>query len=1394
MKTPTLLRFGIVAALLGMGLGLQGEAEALTNLADQPVFATSNVPGNLALALSVEWPTASRTAHTATYSSASTYLGYFDPNKCYTYVANTGVNPAVPVTLPLTTGKGDLGQFNPTGVAVSRRCTGTTLNGMWSGNFLNWAATATIDPFRWAMTGGRRVIDTATDTVLEKGWHSGQGLFPDRTVPASEIAGATPFLNATGLTVSINGRGFAMQTTTTGSGLKGEYFNNMTLSGSPVLTIPSDSAFNDWGTGSPGTGVNADRFSARYSGTFVAPTTGLYTFKVRADDGVRLSVNGTLLINQFRDQSPTDYTATVYLTANQSFDLLVEYYENSGGAVLQLSWAKPLGLYEVFTDSVGSPTNTYTMRNKVCDPSAPGGVESNCKQYGSNWKPEGLMQQYASRMRFSAFGYLNESGNGRDGGVMRARQKFVGPTQPVPGLPDITNTEGEWSSTTGVYVRNPNATDATATSGSGVTISDSGVINYLNKFGQLLPGNYKDNDPVGELYYAALRYYRNLGNVPEWSSLSNTTATRAKQLDGFPVITNWDDPIQYSCQRNFVLGIGDIYTHADKNVPGNTNTANEPTLPSAVANDTTVNAVTATNKVGQLQGMGNDLGTRTNVSSNCCSDNSARMAGLAYDANTKDIRPDVAAQANTIGKQTVQTYWVDVLEQDFQSNNQFYLAAKFGGMKVPSDFDPYTFSGTIPMTWWSTNGETLTDTRPSPNVVQDRPDNYFTAGRPDTMVDGLTRAFASIANAIKAFTTSFSVSTAQVASTGSASYASQYDSNGWTGVLTGNRISFATDGTPTSTQVWSTATTLETQLAGTGWDTNRRVVTWTGSAAVPFRAADLPAPMRNPAGPLNTPWDTSSDAEAFVNYLRGDRSNEKSSTNSTRPYRQRLALLGDIVNSKVTPVAAPSMRFSEAINPGYASFKTTWTNRPTMVYVGANDGMMHAFNGALTGTTAGTEQFAYVPSAVISGPSSPATPALNGLAQLGNPNYEHRYYVDATPLAFDIDFNNAGGTFTSTSAATSDWRTVVIGGLGKGGKSFYAIDVTNPAGMTTEAIVKTKVLWEFTDNTMGFSFGAPLVVKTAKYGWVVVFTSGYNNSDGYGYVYFVNPRNGQLLEKVRTGVASDGLAQATAYIRDFTDGTADAVYAGDLNGQLWRFDVTAARGSSGSYPVPLRLATVADGSGNAQPITQQPLVEIDPVSRKRYVMFGTGKLLDTVDISSSAGQSFYAIIDGTATAFGTSTGLPAGVSYPVVRGNMTALSDTTLISGTANDFTNKVGWYLDLGTTSSIAWRSVANATSFNGIVSFASLLTTGNACSPSGQSRIYAVNFGTGKSVLTPIGTVSYVSNSAAITDLKFLSVDGRVRLVAGDVQGALRNIGVQTGGGTTVRLLNWREVPTVD
>ena len=194
----------------------------------------------------------------------------------------------------------------------------------------------------------------------------------------------------------------------------------------------------------------------------------------------------------------------------------------------------------------------------------------------------------------------------------------------------------------------------------------------------------------------------------------------------------------------------------------------------------------------------------------------------------------------------MQTYWLDVLEfATYVPNNQYYLAAKYGGFNVPSDFgDPYARVAPLQAAWWRTNTDTV--------GAQPRPDNYFTVARPDQMVAGLTKAFANIAAALRAYTTSFSTSLPQVALTGNGSYSAQFDSSNWTGEVVASALSFdAATGAPTQVTQWSLDGLLGAQLAGAGWDTGRRVLSWNTatSAGVPFRLASLAAAQQSALDP-----------------------------------------------------------------------------------------------------------------------------------------------------------------------------------------------------------------------------------------------------------------------------------------------------------------------------------------------------------------------------------------------------------------------------------------------------------------------------------------------------------------------------------------------------------------
>ena len=1383
-----------------------GPSQAATNLADQPLFAASDAPGNLALLLSVEFPTAVSVAHTnRSYSAGSEYLGFFDPKKCYSYRYSDGT--------------GTDNYFYPVGTATGHRCTNR-----WSGNFLNWSSMQTIDPFRWVLTGGYRVVDTASLTVVEKAWATGQGgaaNFPDSTIGSADIAGATPFAASAGtLYMRIQGLGnkmrFTLPDTSAGISFKGDYYNNKTLSGGAVLSR-TDASIDFPNNAPTGPGFNGTDISVRWTGKVTAPTAGSYNFRAGADDGVRLWVDGTLVIDRWIDQGTTYYDSGPIngVAAGHQFDIKLEYYQGGGGAAVQLLWQRPGdGGFSVIGAPVASlyadashynPAGASTsgtvyevfMRAKVCDSDvAAGGVETNCVAYGTNWKPEGLIQKYANKIRYSAFGYLNDSNILRDGAILRAKQKFVGPTQPVPGSTPIANAAPEWNPSTGVFVRNPNSADASATNALfGTSVQDSGVMNYLNKFGEITPGEYKTYDNVGELYYAAVRYFKNQGNVPQWSDMSGAgSSTRRTWADGFPVVTDWDDPILYSCQRNFILGIGDANTHADKNVPGNTSSNNEPPMPALVVADTTVNAVTATNKLGVLEGLGATLGLQENYNG-CCSNNATLMAGLAYDSHTKDIRPrDFLVAGQTRDPITLDTYWVDVQEyQTYKSNNQFYLATKYGGFKVPRGYDFENNTTPLPLASWHSNTDI--------NNGQPRPDNYFSGGRPDLVLAGLNSAFADIASKIKSYTTSFSTSLPQVAVAGNSSFSSQFDASDWKGEVKASELRFDANGEPSLIDKWTFSSLLTAQLAGTGWNSNRLVATWNPDTrtGVAFRSAALAASQRSALDPTFT---AASDADPLLDYLRGDRTNEVGSSvvGSSQAYRSRSALIGDIVGSKARPIGPPSFPYSDVSNPGYSAFKSTWANRPTVVYVGANDGMLHAINGSLSGA-GGTEMFAYVPGALYDGPNG--TPSVDGLASLANPTFTHHYLVNATPNVYDVDFGRTPDSSGNARAGSPDWRSILIGGLGKGGRSYYAIDVTDPAGMASggEGTVASKVLWEFTDTDLGYTYGDPVVVKTRKYGWVVILPSGYNTRDGESHLLFVNPRTGGLLEKVATGAGSlaseSGLGHINAFVVNAADGTADSVYGGDLLGNLWRVDLTTAAGSA--YPAAQKIAVLSDAIGVGQPVTSRPSIEVHYTTKKRFVLVGTGRLLSTSDIASTQSQAFYAIVDGNNARFNSAADLPAGITFPIVTGRL-AENTVPLGGGAPWDPATQMGWFEQLGSgAGGIGWRVTSDSATLLGSVAFAATLPNGSVCNPSGSSHIYARDFATAGSTVQSSGPGSivpavYVTMSGTVTDLRYLSVNGKGTLISGTDVGTVNKINISAIPNLALRRLNWRELQVVE
>jgi type IV pilus assembly protein PilY1 len=1361
-------------ALLGglLAASLVQSASAVS-LADRPLFSTTNVPGNLMLALSVEWPTANTPAYLSTtaYNNATQYLGYFVPTKCYRYVYNS--------TTPAQS------YFAPNSAVSAGTCVGTTTTHLWSGNYLNWAAMQSLDIFRWALTGGDRVVDTTTETILEKTRESGQAsasVFADKTLSAA-VSTITPFSVSS---LVSRGRGMGTQV----------QFSPDTALVSCSFNVNSNRRvqFTCTPTGGTATSCNTANSVPASGGTASCPLV-LSNAAVLTCTVTRPSSNTYNMT--CAGSSVTSSVASQTCTSSN-----VNYSSNAANA--SCSSAYDTADYTGTGTLLAGRNYNAQIRIKACDATG-GGVESNCNAYGANYKPEGLMQQYAMQLRYGAFGYLNDNNDQRDGGVLRARMKSIGPNVPVPGSAATANTNAEWSASDGTLNVNPDTTDASDTTaaataaGYAVTVTNSGVVNYLNRFGKITSNTYKSKDPVSEMYYAATRYFRNLGNVPAYTNLAGagSQANLARWIDGFPVIRSWNDPIQYSCQKNFILGIGDVNTHYDTDLPGttlNSSPAIEPTMPAEVSADSTINVTSATNMVGTLQGISN-LGTTRTGSSNHAS---YFIAGLAYDAHTKDIRSDYN------GSQTVSTYWLDVLEgQTYSSKNQFWLAAKYGGFTVPNGFNPDAATNTtttLTSGMWTTTGETV--------GADPRPDNYFIASNGASMVIGLRNAFARIvAENAAATSTAFSTTTANTTRTGTGSYATTYNPRGWTGDVIGSELSFDTNGDPVLTGRWNAASILDATLS-----TNRKIVTCctSGGAGVPFRYTNMTAtalaPRTNLASFGAVPGVTSQSATNYLSYLRGDRTQELSNGG---PYRTRTSVLGDIVGSRANPVGKPQFPYADQFNAGYGTFRSTYTSRKTVVYVGANDGMLHALDGAMTGATAGSELFAFVPSFAY---GDSTTAPTQGLASQGNPNFVHHYLVDATAQNFDVDFNRTSGATTTAP----DWRTIVVGGLGKGGRGYYALDVTDPTSWTSETAVASKVLWEFTDPDMGYSFAEPRVVKTAKYGWTVLLSSGYSNSDGKGYLFLVNPRTGALLEKIATTEGSTttplDMAHMALFIPSQRDYTVESMYAGDLQGNVWRFDL---RGT-GTYAAPTKIARLTDALGNAQPVTTVPRVAVDAASSKRYVAIATGRLLADSDISDGQRQTVYVIADGTATEgnFFTTATLPGSVSFPITRSQLNNNANT--LAGIGSTPLSAMGWYYDLEVASNgVAERVTVDMDTYQGTVAAAINLPNGDACSPAGSGRAVSLRLADGRTTLVTTDATTGATTSVAtvtfnspVTNLQYFTVGGQTDLLVGTgTSGGGSGGSVGPGGaggqvtrikneaaGSTLRRLNWREVQTAN
>lgn len=1236
-----------------------------------------------------------------TYKNTIEYYGYFDPDKCYNYSSST---------------------FVPAAAASSHQCTSSR----WSGNFLNWLSMSHGDFVRKALTGGQRVMDSATKTTLKRANIYDSAHSWNKVYLGADIASYTPF------TYNASGRTFRNSTT------------------SLLTKVGNDSA---------------------WTGT--------------------------------------------------------------------------------------SPTNTYTVEVEVCNNTI--GLEDNCKTYQSvgvtTYKPAGLIVRYADQIRFGLMTYSVDSYNDK-GGILRRN------------IGDVVNEI------------NPNGT---INSG----VADS-IIRYINAFSP------KGWDPVAEMYYEAIRYFK---------ALAPTTTYRCggggPTDDSFPMYCNqsasrmWTDPMQSYCQKNYIIIVNDEYPSRDHN-----------DLPSSAfstgvaPNDSGINTSYWTDLVGSLEGInatsqqiGNLTGAASgactpaevisslaNVTGICPSEPTAQgtfnIAGLAYYAHTQDLRTGNCGGASCTNNQIIKTYSIafraspggyqipgdmngdsDFVDAgDNRSMNQLYLAAKYGGFDDKNNNGQFD-SGTDE--WDVQNNSTGAQT------ADGIPDNYFTA---EKGVDFENAMSTIISDILKRESSGTSASVLATTGEGAGAIYQAYfiprKASGsttitWLGYVQGlfidkkGNIREDTNGNDTldysgdyiirMSYNTTTSTTDVYKHADTNGDGDADDTDGDGDVdnndaiiGSPFALSDI-IPIWE-AG--NVLWSTSpgsrviktsildtcisttcttttggfidfatanktalrpylraandNEAEAIIRYIRGEDT-PMTVGGTTYNYRSRTLTiggtsntwkLGDVVYSTPTPVTKPSENYDFIYGDStYTAFKTQYLNRRHVVYAGANDGMLHAFNGGVfnttthnyagSGYTLGQELFAFIPQSLL--------PHLKWLTDV---NYTHVYYVDLKPKVTDARI------FTADATHPDGWGTVLIGGMRFGGRditftddfdlngtteqktfysAYFALDITNPDAADGSY---GRLLWVYTDTgastagDLNMTSSYPAVARTgpknpfstATGTWHVIFGSGPTSYTGAstksGKIYVLDLATGaQSTIFNDQSVLMDNAFMADPITVDMDlDYQVDVIYIGNTYcpsgtgctsstwaGKMYRI-ATGEDTNPANWQVPSLVFEPINTlltPNQGQPITSAPTVAMDEKA-DLWLFFGTGRFLDTSDrtLDSTERWSFYGIKD-TCKPWINPTCVPSYTAPPVKGTDLYDASSvivcqgggTTCAGGTAwstvlNNAASKTGWYVDFSTAGE---RTLFKPAVIGGLAVWTTYTPSLNACAAEGTSNVYAAFYKTG-------------------------------------------------------------------
>lgn len=811
-----------------------------------------------------------------------------------------------------------------------------------------------------------------------------------------------------------------------------------------------------------------------------------------------------------------------------------------------------------------------------------------------------------------------------------------------------------------------------------------------------------------------------------------------------------DDPVQYSCQRNFTILSTDGYwnsvtsSYGPDKEDGSTNVGDR----DGVAGVTRP-SYDKLKKADTLADVAyyyyhTDLRNPSVSSLNDCT--GALVGGVSYNVCENNVTP-AGTNANEDDMATHQhmtTFTIglgvdgSLAYQDGYrtSTSGDYVDIKQGTKNWPDPTD-------------AENEERIDDLWHA--AVNGR-GTYFSARDPDSLVAGLQAALGA---AEQKTGSGAAAATSNLEPTAGDNYIyiANYRTLKWDGELSAYSIDLNTGQISTS-PIWQASALLDTKISASGDTDSRTIYTSDGTALKSFAWSTLTAGEQayfdvtklSQYVDWTSTEKTAATGETLVRYLRGQHRNEDQDRLATfgtyyRLYRDREKTLGDIVHAQPVFVKLP---FSAYADTGYNAFRTAQATRAGTVYVASNEGMLHAFDES------GVERWSYIPPQVM--------PEMWRLADRSYGN-NHRFFVDGPIAVSDV---YTGGT----------WRTILVGALGKGGRGLYALDITNPA---------TPIfLWTFTANdnpNLGYTYGTPIITKLNG-NWVVLVASGYNNvpegtsyasADGEGYLFALDAGTGNIVETWETNVGNTGLPSGLARINILvanydTDNTMMYAYGGDLYGNLWRFE-------------PDGTTRKIIGLGTSQPITVAP--ELGEIGGKTVLFFGTGRYLGEDDLADTAVQALYAIKDNSPTA-STKTNL---VQQDI---------DGTTINTSTVEWTGKDGWYLNLEVSGE---RVNLAAQLYFGTVVFATTIPTASECQPGGYSRLYFLNYLSGGAISGNAPFIEYTSPIVGFTVTKLPGGTPKVYPITADggfPKGEPPTLPIDTSGGGTgtgTRVM-WREL----